>query len=171
MVSEGFFREDLYHRLAGIVIDLPALRDRGPAEIEYLAKCFLASVNARQHKRLEWSADALAALVSHAWPGNVRELLNVTNRAAVLCTPPAIERADLQLRPHAPEQVWVEQLLESGGLEALRDEIDRRVIAKVLDEVGGSVSEAARTLRVGRKFLTSRIRTLGLRAMTRNEPE
>lgn len=171
MVNEGTFREDLYHRLAGVTIDVPALRDRGPAEIEYLSKCFLASINARQHKRLEWSGEALAVLTSHSWPGNVRELVNVTSRAAVLCTSLTIARSDLLLKPHASEQLKVEQLLESGGYQKLLDEIDRRIIARVLEETGGSVSETARRLGIGRKLLTSKIAVLGLRCLTRGRLE
>jgi DNA-binding NtrC family response regulator len=163
MVSEGFFREDLYHRLAGVMIDIPALRDRGPAEIAYLAKCFLANVNARQHTRLEWSTDALAALGAHSWSGNVRELLNVTNRASLLCVPPKIERSDLLLLPHGTWRIDIVQLVESGDYHQLHAEIDRRLISKLLDETGGSVSETARRLRIGRKLLTSKIDALGLR--------
>jgi DNA-binding NtrC family response regulator len=171
MVEAGFFREDLYHRVAGVTLELPSLRDRGPEEIEYLAKCFLAVVNARQRKRLEWSAGALAALRGHPWPGNVRELLNVTNRAAALCTGSVIERSDLLLRPHVSWELGIDRMVEHGGLDELHDEIDRRVIAKMLEDCGGSVSEAARRLRMGRKKLTSRIAALGLRHLCREHSE
>jgi Nif-specific regulatory protein len=171
MVEEGFFREDLYHRVAGVTLELPSLRDRGPEEIEYLAKCFLAVVNAKQGKRLEWSAGALAALRGHLWPGNVRELLNVTNRAAALCAGSVIERSDLLLRPHVSWELGIDRIVEQEGYDGLHDEIDRRVIAKVLEECGGSVSEAARRLRMGRKKLTSRIAVLGLRHLCREYSE
>jgi DNA-binding NtrC family response regulator len=171
MVEAGFFREDLYHRVAGMTLELPSLRDRGPEEIEYLAKCFLAVVNAKQHKRLEWSAGALAALRGHVWPGNVRELLNVTNRAAALCAGPVIERSDLRLRPHLSWDLGIERIVEHGGYDELHDEIDRRLIAKSLEDCGGSVSEAARRLGIGRKKLTSRIAALGLRHLCREHSE
>jgi DNA-binding NtrC family response regulator len=171
MVGEGFFREDLYHRITVMALELPALRDRGSAEIEYLAKCFLANLNARQRMRLEWSNEALAALAAHSWPGNVRELVNVTNRASILCTPPTIRAADLLLRPSASGHVDIEKLIESGDYEKIQREIDLRIISKILEETGGSVSETARRLGLGRKLLISKITSLGLRHLTRGHSD
>jgi DNA-binding NtrC family response regulator len=82
-----------------------------------------------------------------------------------------IERSDLLLRPHVSWELGIDRIVEQEGYDGLHDEIDRRVIAKVLEECGGSVSEAARRLRMGRKKLTSRIAVLGLRHLCREYSE
>src|SRR5215831_7711601 len=83
-VSEGRFREDLYHRLAVITLDMPPLRTRGP-DILILADHFLAQASADYGLSPRTLAlDARAVLVAHPWPGNVRELANAMERVALL---------------------------------------------------------------------------------------
>ena len=90
-VENGRFRQDLYFRLNGITLEIPALRER-VEEIEGLARTFLLDA-CRRSKRLDTprlSDDALELLKSYSWPGNVRELRNVIERAVLLCTGSAI---------------------------------------------------------------------------------
>ncbi|MCW5801189.1 MAG: sigma 54-interacting transcriptional regulator [Deltaproteobacteria bacterium] len=83
--AAGEFREDLYFRLAGVVLEVPPLRERR-ADIEPLARAFAAAAAAQQGRELpELTAEAVAALLAHPWPGNVRELRNVVERAVLLC--------------------------------------------------------------------------------------
>jgi DNA-binding NtrC family response regulator len=82
MVARGEFRRDLYFRLAGVVIDMPALRDRRD-EVPRLVDDVLRDLGL--HPTHRFSDEAVAVLVSHDWPGNVRELRNVVERAA--CSP------------------------------------------------------------------------------------
>src|SRR5690606_32327699 len=87
MVQKGEFREDLYFRLNVSPLELPALRQR-KEDIPELARFFLkrhAKEAGRLHLR-DFSADALARLVSYPWPGNVRELENVVERAVIICS-------------------------------------------------------------------------------------
>src|SRR5262244_3621400 len=80
-VQEGRFREDLYHRLAVLTVELPPLRDRG-ADVEILAERLLARMCGEyQVPPKSLSDDARIALRGYAWPGNVRELSNVIERA------------------------------------------------------------------------------------------
>ncbi|MGB0646902.1 MAG: sigma 54-interacting transcriptional regulator, partial [Bradymonadia bacterium] len=93
MVEEGTFRMDLYYRLRGLTIDLPALRHR-KSDIPLLTKHFL------QHHKNKAAAsrisnDALASLIQHDWPGNVRELENIIRSAALFATGERIETSDL----------------------------------------------------------------------------
>ena len=83
MVREGRFREDLYHRLAWGLVELPPLRDRGH-DIVLLAKDFLAKSDRLVACRKGLKRDAVPVLLAHDWPGNVRELQRVMFRAALL---------------------------------------------------------------------------------------
>ena len=99
-VANGRFREDLFHRIAVGIINLPALRRRGD-DVDLLIVCFLAKVNAdaagkpeAQHKEL--SVDAKNILRSHPWPGNVRELYHTILRAAIWSSDSVIEAKDVE---------------------------------------------------------------------------
>jgi two-component system, NtrC family, response regulator AtoC len=97
-MESGRFRSDLYYRLAGFTIVIPALRDR-PSEIMPLAKVFAAQILAREGLGSEprFTAQAMALLSAYEWPGNVRELRNVIERAVVLAGGGAI---GLEHLPH-----------------------------------------------------------------------
>src|ERR1700761_7197490 len=82
-LAEGKLREDLYHRLNVFPIQLPPLRQRG-ADIELLARHFLAELNRTENTTKSFSPDSLARLYQHAWPGNVRELRNHVQRAYIM---------------------------------------------------------------------------------------
>ncbi len=96
-VETGRFREDLYHRLAGVVIDVPALRDRSdkPAVI------WRAITSSTQGTGIEVSQAALSELLSYRWPGNIRELYLVLKRATAIATGGVIDAPDLMLRTFA----------------------------------------------------------------------
>ena len=83
-ISENEFREDLYYRLAVLLVHLPPLRDR-KEDIPLLVKRFLGDLQKEAQGRLRISPDAMERLVAYGWPGNVRELQNEIRRAAVLC--------------------------------------------------------------------------------------
>ena len=92
LVAEGRFREDLYYRLDGVEVVLPALRER-PADLLPLAEELLRE----EDPRARFSQGARAALLAHAWPGNVRELKLVVRLALVLCDGGVIRASDLRL--------------------------------------------------------------------------
>ena len=94
-VREGLFREDLYYRLQGFLIDLPPLRDRGN-DVVILAKFFLAGF-CKQNRMTPktFSRDALEEMLAHKWPGNVRELKAVVERGALISDTQEITSDDL----------------------------------------------------------------------------
>jgi len=98
-VSAGKFREDLYYRVRVVEIDLPPLRDRGPEEIERLARHF-AEMYAHRYERPapRFEADALKAIKGHTWPGNVRELEHWIESAIALAPDGKITSGHLPLR-------------------------------------------------------------------------
>ncbi len=95
LVKEGKFREDLYYRLQGFLINLPPLRERGN-DVMLLAKAFLDRfVKSNKLKGLSFSKDSIRELLNHSWPGNIRELKSVVERAALICDTEQIEASDL----------------------------------------------------------------------------
>src|SRR3546814_7247384 len=84
MVADGRFREDLYYRLAEIVVRIPALAER-PGDAGLLAKHFVKKhAPAMRSQAAALSADARAAIDAWGWPGNVRELENRVKRAVIM---------------------------------------------------------------------------------------
>ncbi|KQM26478.1 MULTISPECIES: PEP-CTERM-box response regulator transcription factor [unclassified Sphingomonas] len=146
MVAEGRFREDLYYRLAEIVVRIPSLSQR-PGDPALLARHFLDR-NAAQMglgpKR--FAPDALAAIEAWGWPGNVRELENRVKRAAIMADGKAVTAADLDLA--SPD-------LGAGpiNLKAVREAADRSAIRSALAQAQGNISGTARLLGISRPTL------------------
>ncbi len=150
-MERGSFRHDLYYRLQVFTIQLPPLRDR-QADILPLAEAFLRDISRSMRRPLvALTQEATGALLSHSWPGNVRELRNALERATIVCEGRAITPAHLSLAaarrsPHVDEA------------EVNLDAIQRRTIARVLDEVRGNKSQAAKRLGLTRNQLYERLR-------------
>jgi transcriptional regulator of acetoin/glycerol metabolism len=147
------FRSDLFYRLNGMVIALPALRDR-PEDLAVLARRFLDELPGRM--RLCLSDAALKALRAYRWPGNVRELRNVVNRAAIVARGSTIEVDDL------PDDVRavVTDYTPVGVGQTRGSERDH--ILAVLGECQGNVAEAARRIGISRMTLYRKIRKWSL---------
>ena len=161
-VEAGNFREDLFFRLAVVAVHLPPLRERGNDVVE-LASHF-AEVYAREYgvpvKAL--SPAATVAIGSHDWPGNVRELQNRMRRAVVLADGPTIGAEELELAP--PRIVPIDAAPESGAVVSLkeaRERMERDLVARALEESGGNISKAARSLGVSRPTLYDLIEKFG----------
>ncbi|GAC1624163.1 MAG: sigma-54-dependent Fis family transcriptional regulator [Nevskia sp.] len=92
MIARGEFREDLYYRLNGMTLELPALKDR--VDIEQLIRRFIAA-ETRRERPVAIEADAFERLLAHGWPGNIRELRNVIRTALAICEDNVIRVADL----------------------------------------------------------------------------
>jgi two-component system, NtrC family, response regulator AtoC len=152
-VASGRFRSDLYFRLNGMTILLPALRER-PAEVVRLAEEFAVEFGARS-----FSPAAARAVRAHAWPGNVRELRNVIERAVVLSGGAAVIDVDhLVLAPMRAEPA-------SSSTSPLRDhlsQVERERIEQALREASGNQSRAATILGISRRTLIERLDAYGL---------
>ena len=155
-VKENRFREDLYFRLAVLKIILPPLRERGSDVVElamHLVDSFSRELKRPQKK---FSKPALEAMQRHSWPGNVRELQNRIKRALVLAEGPFIGPNDLEL------DVPQGSAIQSGTLREAREELEREIIAKRLQENGGNVSKTARVLGISRPTLYELMSRYGL---------
>jgi DNA-binding NtrC family response regulator len=147
-VSEGRFRNDLYHRLSQIRLHVPPLHQR-PDDILPLAEHYLAL----QKSGLRFSTDAAQMLRRYAWPGNVRELRNVVIRAAVFAEGPEIEAADLP--EEFTETAFSSDLRKLGALP----ELERSAIGRALEHTRGHQQRAANELGISRRTLQRRIKS------------
>ncbi|WP_374404387.1 PEP-CTERM-box response regulator transcription factor [Niveibacterium sp.] len=156
LIAQGRFREDLFYRLAEIVVDIPPVRDRD-GDALLLAHAFVQRF-ANEHRRgsMGFTDDALAALAAHRWPGNVRELENCVKRAVIMADAGRITADDLGL--DAPDED-----LEALNLRAVRDEAERRAVVRVLARVNGNIARAAEVLGISRPTLYDLMNRFGLK--------
>ena len=147
MIAAGQFREDLYYRLAEIIIRIPALKDR-PGDPALLARHFLTRFARDMNPTVKGLApDALAALDGWGWPGNVRELENRMKRAVIMADGKLVTAADLDLDDERGEGSDV------VNLKAAREMADRRAIRRAIARTDGNISGAARILGISRPTL------------------
>ena len=160
MVADQSFREDLYYRLAEIVVRIPALAER-PGDAGLLARHLLRKYAAQMGSTAKGlSDDALAAIDAHRWPGNVRELENRIKRAVIMADGKLVTAADLDLIVHPEAANDVLPL----NLRSAREAADRRVIGQALARAEGNISSTAKLLGVSRPTLYDLMRTYGLSA-------
>jgi DNA-binding NtrC family response regulator len=146
-VTAQRFRQDLFYRLSVIVIRVPALRERRE-DIPLLIQTFLQNACARAGRRVELSTAAVSALSSYRWPGNVRELENTIERLVVFSRGSIIDVADLPFKASGPD--LHERLF--ADLPSL-DEVERRYLLHVIEQVGGNRTRAAEVLGIDRRTL------------------
>ncbi len=179
-VREKTFREDLYFRIKGAVIELPALRNRRediPLLIEHFIKRY-----AERHAKgtptaaLGIDADARNTLVAYPWPGNVRELENVIENMVVLSAGPKLTMADVPANisggaTSASTMAIVpanlggttqsNALLSLGGMNLA--ELEKQAIEKTLEMVQGNREQASKILGIGERTLYRKIKEYGLK--------
>lgn len=154
MIAAGRFREDLFYRLAEIVVRIPGLKER-PGDAVLLAQYFLtrfARENSRDFKGL--TPDAIAAISDWPWPGNVRELENRMKRAVIMAEGSRLTAADLDLVNSSDEAALT--------LKVARETADRQAIRRAMLRADGNVSTAAKFLGVSRPTLYDLLKQYGL---------
>lgn len=159
-VESGEFRQDLYYRLNVINLKLIPLRYR-PEDIIPLVHVFLEEFNKAFGTGIEdISLEVRKILFAHHWPGNVRELKNVIERSVNFSTGPVLEVESLPfyLREHRERSYALPEQGEKFLLAQRADNIDREKILRVLSQVGGNKSEAARMLGISRSWLYEKMR-------------
>ena len=141
LVAEGRFRQDLYYRLNGLVLDIPPVRAR--ADLEWL----IARIAAATEGRPRFSPQAMRLLLAYGWPGNVREIVNICELGAALWDGDAVQPEHL---PAALGDRAAPDAAPAGA--ASEDELLR-----LLDLHGGNVSAAARAAGIDRSTLYRRL--------------
>ena len=153
-VSDGRFREDLYHRINEFTIYMPKLSERG-SDLFLFTDLFIRHANEELNRNVEgFDSGAAEMLASHSWPGNLRELNNVVKRAVLLTRGSQITTAELTL---AMGQIRTDNVLQ------LHDEdTERQRIITALQQTNGNKAKAARLLGVDRKTIYNKIEKLGI---------
>lgn len=155
-VIEGWFREDLYFRLKGVVLHLPSLRER-PHDVRLLAeRCVRQAATQSGRHDVALSQEALATLQAHRWKGNVRELQQCLQQAVALAEGPRITRADLRLTTDAAAPSSVDTSGDPAVLRALRQH-------------DFDMQTTARALGWDRSTVTQRLKGMGFRALVETE--
>jgi DNA-binding NtrC family response regulator len=145
---DGEYREDLYHRLNGVTIELPPLRDR-KGDITVLASHFLGQYSGGKKS---FTPRCLEVLESYSWPGNVRELRMVVQRAAILAKQDSIDPKDLLL------ELW--DWHHKGSWKGLTlAEVEYQYITQVLAQHQGHRGKAASTLGIDPKTLYNKLKS------------
>lgn len=157
LVKQGRFREDLYYRLAEIVVDIPPLRERiGDAAL--LAHAF-ARRFAQQHNRaVALSEEAVRAIEAHSWPGNVRELASSIKRATIMAEGKQIGSEDMGLA--APAAAGADNEFD---LRAAREAVERRTVVAALGRANGNIAKAAELMGITRPTLYDLMQRLNLK--------
>src|SRR5689334_10618522 len=175
-VARGVFREDLYHRLNVIRIELPPLRARAEDIPELLEHYITAAAQELGVDPKTISPDALAKLSSYSWPGNVRELVNLCRRLSVLAPGTQVQVEDLPheltaATPSGPIDAdwaralasWADRHAMTGKkplLDEALPEFERVLIRAALKRTQGHRQEAAKLLGWGRNTLTRKLKEL-----------
>ena len=158
MVADGRFREDLFYRLAEIVVKIPSLAER-PGDATLLAKAFLKRfANEMSPSVTGFAPDALAAIDGWAWPGNVRELENRVKRAVIMADGKLVAAEDLDLTDGD------EEFGEVLNLKSAREQSDRKVIRHALARTEGNISSTAKMLGISRPTLYDLLKQYDLQA-------
>ena len=155
LAAGGKFREDLYFRLAVMVVRMPALRERGD-DILLVAKAFLHTYGIEQAKpSLTFAPDALRALTLHRWPGNVRELQNRVRRAVIMADGKRVTARDLELTDTL-------SALPPQTLKEARESVERDMVQDALRRHRGKITSAALELGISRPTLYELMEKLGI---------
>jgi len=158
MIAGGRFREDLYYRLAEIVVKIPSLAERS-GDAVLLARHFVNRFGRELNAGVQsLSAEALAAIDAYGWPGNVRELENRIKRAVIMTDGKSVSAADLDLPGSAEEQPC------AINLRAAREVADRRAIRQAMSRTDNNISGAAKLLGVSRPTLYDLLKQYRLQA-------
>jgi two-component system NtrC family response regulator len=145
-VASGRFREDLYFRLAVVIVKVPPLRERG-RDIDMAAAEFLRRYGADHGKPgLTFAPDAVRALSLHGWPGNVRELQNRVQRAVIMADGKRVTASDLELGD-------LPGTLPPPTLKEARQTVERDVVLDALRRHNGRITSAALDLGISRPTL------------------
>jgi two-component system NtrC family response regulator len=154
-MKDGAFREDLYYRLAVVVVKLPPLRERA-SDITLLAQALLQKFASDTGKQLlKFNQEAVRALEQHSWPGNVRELENRIKRAVIMAEGSQVTKMDLEL---------ADAVAVPAGrtLQKAREAVEREMIQQALRRHNGKISPAAAELGISRPTFYELMDKLGI---------
>ncbi len=179
MIADGSFRLDLFYRIGGVTIRLPALRERLD-DIPLLSELALNHFAQRHRQRPKHlSPDALVFLQSQRWPGNVRQLMHVVERAAIFCESDVIESADFGIVEADPAETLQPPAMDpgdgdmpappAGSREPMRvssavEQVEAQLIRQAMSTYHGNKKRVAAELGISRSYLYKRLAQMGMGA-------
>ena len=178
LISQGRFREDLYHRLAVVPLEVPSLAERRD-DIPMLVEHFIERLTAMSGlPRRRIGDDAMAALQAHDWPGNVRQLRNNVERVLILASGDPDDPVTLDT---LPSEVAGRGTGEAGGFDAermialplrdAREKFEREYLKAQITRFGGNISRTASFIGMERSALHRKLKTLGVNGSARSADE
>ena len=161
LAKEGGFRDDLYFRIKGAEIKVPALRERRE-DIPRLVHHFVGRYATDLGRETPTISEAvMLRLIAYRWPGNVRELLNVVQKMVVMTREGAIDLRDV------PDEIRDDEGDDSGGVGSLAgiglDRLEKEAIRQTLAMTGGNREQTAKLLGIGERTLYRKLNEYGLR--------
>jgi transcriptional regulator of acetoin/glycerol metabolism len=168
MIARGTFRDDLYYRLNGITLELPALRERADKE-RVIRNALAAETGNGRPAAIE--RDALQRLLAYPWPGNIRELRNVIRTALAICDGGVIRRIDLPREIREAETIPtsvmtpdVRTMMAAKGAGAANplQVAERAALLSVIEDCHGNMTRVAMQLGMSRNTLYRRIKRHGI---------
>jgi two-component system NtrC family response regulator len=161
LIAAGRFREDLYYRLAEIVINIPPLRARN-GDAALLAHAFVRRYAQEQRRPgLTFSDDAIRAIEQNPWQGNVRELLNAIKRASIMSESDRLTCEDLGLPSPTGDDSGSEH--SDLDLRTVREAAERQAIVAALARSNGNIVRASELLGVSRPTLYDLMKRLSIK--------
>jgi len=160
MIADGRFREDLYYRLAEIVVKIPSLAERS-GDAVLLARHFVNRFGRELNPGVQTlSPDAIETIDTYGWPGNVRELENRLKRAVIMADGKSVTAADLDLKSTSNSDGSAMPI----NLRAVREVADRKAIRQAMSRTDNNISGAAKLLGISRPTLYDLLRQYRLTA-------
>jgi two-component system NtrC family response regulator len=159
LIEQGRFREDLYYRLAEIVVNIPPLRAR-TGDAVMLAHAFVRRFGQDLRRNLTFTEDGLQAIEAHSWPGNVRELLNAIKRASIMSDTDRLSADDLGLPSPGGAPGATSSDLD---LRTVREAAERQAIVAALARTNGNIVKASELLGVSRPTLYDLMKKLSIK--------
>jgi two-component system NtrC family response regulator len=166
-IADGRFREDLFYRLAEIVVEIPPLRER-TGDAVLLAHALLRRFSQEQRRgAMGFSEEALRAIELHPWSGNVRQLLSAVRRAVIMADGNRITCEDLGLPRPSDEDADSERIAGAGtsdlDLRAVREAAERQAVLAAMGRTNSNIQKAAELLGVSRPTLYDLMRRLSIK--------
>ena len=161
-IEKENFREDLYHRLNVIPINIPPLRERKD-DIPILVEAFSKEITTRHKKPpVKFLDDAVKLLQEMSWSGNVRELKNIIERIIIIIDKREIERRDIEFLLK-PGQATMDDIIdESNSFQEFKEKAERAFILKQLNENNWNISKTAELLDIQRSHLYNKMKKYGI---------
>ncbi|MBY4596865.1 sigma 54-interacting transcriptional regulator [Ottowia caeni] len=177
MIADGSFRLDLFYRIGGVTIRLPALRER-PEDIPLLVNLALQQFADRHRQRAKRvSEEAIVFLQSQLWPGNVRQLMHTLERAAIFSEGDVIQPSDFGIlgadpTPDLPDTAFSQSEVSASALESTPrggmqvrsavEQVEEQLIRQALAKFSGNKKRVATELGISRSYLYKRLAQMGL---------